>query len=304
MILFEQTRSLIRTTALAAGLFAGVGGTASAAVVLSNNPTGDLFTNPTSTNTGQAVGASGWYYNNVRVDGTVGISDAYPRAGNGSVRFSTKPVAAPGTTNAKADIEFLPNATQTGTGNFVPTGSLGRFRDLTSMSYDWYRNSSSTNSGVQHPALRVLLAVPLPGGGFSTGGLVFERAYNVSGNAPTNTWVSDTVSGTSKVWKFGLSPIPSDPLGLGPYNTTLADWQGYLPQDTQIIGISAGVGSGWGFFEGAVDNIAWTISGQTASFNFEIRGNPPVPVPLPAVVWILIVGIILLAGFAHRWRTN
>lgn len=43
------------------------------------------------------------------------------------------------------------------------------------MSYDWYRDSASTNNAIQHPALRVLLAVTTLSG-VSTGGLVFERA--------------------------------------------------------------------------------------------------------------------------------
>lgn len=301
-MIFQRTSGLIGAAACAAVLLAGAGGAAGATVVVSNNPAGDLFTNAGGSNTGLAVGTSGWYYNNVRVDGTVGIAGDYPRSGNGSVRFSTQPVAAPGTTNSKADIEFLPNAMPTLTGNFFPTASLGLFKDFVSMSYEWFRDSSSTNSAVQHPALRVLLAVP---GllGFTPGGLVFERAYNGGGAAPTDTWVSDTVTGNTNVWNFGLGlGFAADPLGKGAYGTTLADWQSFLPEGTQVIGISAGVGSGWGFFEGAVDNIAWTIGNQTVSYNFELAGRPPAPIPLPAAGWLLIGGMGILAGLARRRR--
>lgn len=302
MTRMERTCGFAATISLTAMLVVAAPEASFAAVVNANNPLGDLFTNPTGTNTGQAVGTSGWYYNNVRVDGEVGISGDYPRSGDGSVRFATKPVAAPGTTNSKADIEFLPNAVANLAGNFFSTGTLGAFRDLVSMTYDWYRDAVSTNSAIQHPALRVLLAVPTTMG-FTTGGLVFERAYNGGGPVPTDTWVTDTVTGTTNVWNFGLpGGFAWDPIGKGAYNTTLADWQVFLPAETQIIGFSAGVGSGWGFFEGAVDNIGWTIGTTTVTYNFEVAGGGPAPIPLPAAGWLLIGGLGALAGLARRRR--
>lgn len=115
--------------------------------------------------------------------------------------------------------------------------------------------------------------------------------------------MTDTITGTTNLWNFGLpGGFASDPLGKGAYKTTLADWQGFHPANTLIIGFSAGVGSGWGGFEGAVDNIGWTIGSTTASYNFELPASGPAPIPLPAAGWLLIGGIGLLAGVARRRR--
>ena len=61
---------------------------------------GDMFTNAGGTNTGQAVGTSGWYYNNVRNNGNVGINSTYARSGNGSVYMET--TQGPGGASSKA----------------------------------------------------------------------------------------------------------------------------------------------------------------------------------------------------------
>jgi hypothetical protein len=63
---------------------------AATTIVYSNNPApGDQFTNSGPLNQGQAVGTSGWYYNNVRNNGAVGIRTNYPFNGNGSVYMRT-----------------------------------------------------------------------------------------------------------------------------------------------------------------------------------------------------------------------
>lgn len=62
--------------------------------VYANNSTpGDDFTNASGTSTtpstsGAQLGASGWYYNNVRNNGHVGIRTDIPRSGNGSAWFN------------------------------------------------------------------------------------------------------------------------------------------------------------------------------------------------------------------------
>ncbi len=49
------------------GLALMVAGSASAQIVFSNNAApGDSFTNASGSNQGQAVGSTGWYYNNTR----------------------------------------------------------------------------------------------------------------------------------------------------------------------------------------------------------------------------------------------
>ncbi|MCI1190539.1 PEP-CTERM sorting domain-containing protein [Calidifontimicrobium sp. SYSU G02091] len=269
---------------------------AGAMVVNANAPApGDAFTNAGPVNQGQAIGTSGWYYNNVRNGGTVGINTALPRSGNGSARFASLDGAD------KADIEFLPNGLNLG-GNFVSAGVLGSFSQLGSMSYEWYRSDSSTTDAHLHPVLRVLLDAD---GDLTTtgdrGGLVFERVYiEASGwTASTNTWVSETITDSTYLWNFGL--------GLGfaaninstdyAYDATLAQWKAYLP-NAVIIGFSSGVGSGWNdTFTGAVDNIAWNIAGQGVTYNFEVAAAA---VPQPGSLALLAAAMLGWIGARRR----
>jgi hypothetical protein len=284
----RSVRGLVSTAALLAC-------TAAQAVLVNPNAmAGDAFTNPGGSNQGQAVGTSGWYYNNVRNGGTVGIDGSNPRSGNGSVAFS-------GGNNAKADIEYLPNAVNL-FGNFVSGGSLGQLSQLMSMSYDWYRDSSSTAAAHLHPALRVLIDAD---GNLATtgdrGGLVFERIYN-SLTVTNDVWTTDTVTASSNVWNFGLGLGTGFNINATPYayDATLAEWQAYLP-NAVIIGFSVGIGSGWAPFEGAVDNISWTIGTQPAvSFNFELASTSQVPEP--GTLAAAALGLLALAARRRRAR--
>ena len=263
--------------------------------VYSNNPVpGDLFSNSDPSNQWHAVGTSGWYYNNVRYGGEVGIRTNYPFNGNGSVYMRTP------SKDAKADIEFLVNAKSIG-GNFVSTGVIARLSQLQSVSYSWYRDSASSVAKHLHPVLRILLDADgdlnTPG---DRGGLVWESVYQLGPDytAPTNTWVTQTVDDNSWMWNYGLgigfaANINSTPYA---YDATLAEWKTYFP-NAVIIGFNMGLGSGWtGDFVGAVDNISWTINGITTTTNFEV-------VPEPTTMALFGLGLLGAAGGLLRRRS-
>ncbi|RMF10939.1 MAG: hypothetical protein D6763_04555 [Alphaproteobacteria bacterium] len=247
---------------------------ANATVVLSNNAApGDSVTNPGGPDVTVPIGASDWYYSSVRQTAEIGITNTNPRSGNGSVEFSS----TSGT--GKADITYL------------PAENLGAFSALDGMSFDWYRSGVSTNPAIQMPALRVLLDAD---GDLGTtgdrGGLVYEAAYN-GGVVPTDEWVTANVTGSTNLWNFGLGL----PFADGGYGVTLSDWQSML-SDAIIIGFNAGVGSGWnGSFVGFVDNIGWTIAGETSVTNFEVQAS----VPAPGAVW-LFLGVLGGIGAVRR----
>jgi hypothetical protein len=274
-----------------------------AVTVFANGPGGDAFANATGTNLGQAVGASGWHYNNVRNSGVAGINGTYARNGNGSAHLETQ--IGPGGNSSKADIELLAAGTSV-LGNFYAASSLGRLGDLTSLGYEWYRDSVSTNSALQHPVIRVLIDAD---GDLSTtndrGGLVFEQAYNGS-VVPTDTWVSEDVFAYNggqgaNVWNFGLG------LGFafGGYGNSLSKWangqvSSAVNADSAVIGISLGVGSGWGPFKGAVDTVTYGFgTAAPTTTNFEIA---VVPIPEPGAVLLGLLGLSGLTAARRRLR--
>jgi hypothetical protein len=144
---------------------------------------GDSFTNGGPINQGQSFGNPNWVYNNTRGGGSVGIRNNYPRSGNGSVYFNS-----PGS-SGKADIEYFADPVPVG-GNFVPnpydpSSILGSLAALSHLSYEWYRDGSSTAPDFLHPVLRLGILRVNQDNTFALGYLVFERVYNGFGAAPT-----------------------------------------------------------------------------------------------------------------------
>jgi len=268
--------------------------------VYSQNPApGDLFTNTGSTNQGQNFGNANWVYNNTRGGGSVGIRNNYPRSGNGSVYFNST------SSSGKADIEYFFDPQNSG-GNFVPNplnpnSILGTLNQLTHLSYEWYRDSSSTTTAYLHPVLRLGILRVNQDNTFALGYLIFERVYNgFSGAAPTNSWQSDDIVSNN----YGLWATAS--LGFGDPNVnfsqvfkTLSGWvsaANAANATLYVISVNAGIGSGWnGTFTGAVDNITFGFSGNYKTYNFEV-------VPEPASMVALGSGLIGLLGLRRRKR--
>lgn len=292
-------KSSILALLLASAFIFATSASSYASVVLANDPApGDLYSNSTVSNQGQAVGASGWYYNNVRNSGEVGINSTYQRSGNGAVEMNS--LVGPGGNSSKADIEYLSGGTLV-SGNYYATTSMGLFSDFVSMQYDWLRNAGGAAGAHLAPVLRILLDKD---GNLATtndrGGLVFENVYNAGGAVATGAWTTTQIGSGTYLWNFGLG------LGTGyninstgyAYDATLTEWQRFL-SDAVIIGFSSGVGSGWGTFEGAVDNIGWTIGSLTSAYNFEVD-NGPVATPEPASMLLMGIGAASMAFMRKR----
>ncbi len=245
-------------------------------VYANNSFPGDSFTNAGTSNASQAVGATGWLYNNVRNNGVAGINTNLPRSGNGSAWLKS---SQGGALSSKADIEYISN-------NGATITSMGTLGSLNALSYDWYRKSGGSAAAHLHPVLRMYVDAD---GNLATsndrGYLVFERAYNPSTSpVPTNAWQSDDVfnwngaGASANVWwvQFGVGIDNT-------YNRTIQNWvagantAGFaqLSGNSAIYGLSSGVGSGWDTMESAVDNLTIGFTGGAAmTYNFEVVPEP------------------------------
>jgi hypothetical protein len=181
------------------------------------------------------------------------------------------------------------------------------FGDLTSLSYDWYRSSSSTTTQWLTPALRIIYdADGNLADSSDTGYMIFEPVYNVgNGHAATDTWVHEDVLGAN-FWQRQLSPGVTTFDGPNQIFQTLAGWmtpgqQGngdLLSASSRVIGINFGVGSGWSdTFDGAVDHVSIGVGGVTTTYNFETAAVAAVPEPSTYALLALGLGMI---GFAAR----
>lgn len=134
------------------------------------------------------------------------------------------------------------------------------------------------------------------------GGLVFERAYN-SLTTTVDAWLFEMITDSTYLWNFGTLLGSGANINASPYayDATLAEWKSFFP-NAAIIGFSSGIGSGWGAFSGAVDNIGFTINGVTTSANFETQAAAAVPEP--ASLALLTVGLFGICAVRRRSRSR
>jgi hypothetical protein len=73
-----------------------------------------------------------------------------------------------------------------------------------------------------------------------------------------------------------------------------------LSASSLVLGISSGVGSGWGPFQGAVDNFTIGFGEGSDTYNFEVEqaNGAEVPEPASLALW----GLVSAAGAAWGYR--
>ncbi len=267
-----------RTATWVALLVLGLGAAIQAGTVdvYSNNPGpfGDAVTSVGPT------GTANWSYDYVGPGATVGINSNIPDAhgGNGSLWMN-------GVDNGLQQYE--------GDTTYAPPTPLGLLSNLNTLSYEWFRSSTSTVAAWLAPAFALHVT-----NGATSGYLIYEAAYNgYPSSVPTNTWTTSNITANSQLWSTGglsaVAPLPPS------YTHSLSAWQGAL-SGFSIDSFTPFYGSGWtGDFTGAVDYIQIGFNGQDATtYDFEVR-----PVPEPAsVVSMMIAGGLGLAGAAYRRR--
>lgn len=227
-----------------------------------------------------------WYQDNVGAGTTVGITTDYARSGNGSAYFNQAQAQT-----GKADLQYY-FGNQTG---LAPIA----LSSLTSYSYDYLRDSSSTTTSYLTPVLRLNM---LRDGVFA-GTLIWEAAYNLgTGPAATNTWL--TGSGdltTGNFWTNNALLGPTDATAGG--TKTLAQWiADNSGHSLSVYGIQVGFGSGWdGTFRGAADNVNVAFGQTVYNANFEVA---TAGVPEPATWAMMIMGFGMIGGAMRRRSTK
>ncbi|MFH5831223.1 hypothetical protein ACG2F4_06010 [Halalkalibaculum sp. DA3122] len=202
----------------------------------------------------------GWQELNVRGDGESIISDAVADQHGGMASLQ----------QSFSDSE--------GKTDFRLVQAFGPVENLNALSFDWYRDGSSTAPDHLTPAIGIFV----DDGNGNSWLLKWEGVYNgyptTGPPAPTDQWITENLL-NGNFWRIpqyvngewvGFSGCneAGDPYGCFQFDRSLTDeWlDGY-----SVEGIEAGIGSGWnGSFKGHVDYI--TINDTI--FDFEIAVNP------------------------------
>jgi hypothetical protein len=252
-----------------------------------NTPTATTTTDSTGTRTTTTADSTAtpsigtWFQANVRPGGTVGITTDYAFDGNGSAYFASNGAGA------KGDLEYL----------FASPVALS---SLTSISYDYYRDSASTTMATLAPVIRLDI---LKDGAYA-GSLVFENYYQHGGNAVVDSWTNVSTTLTSGIiWATNSALGPKNAAADGG-EKTLAQWIADNSGSTLTVsGMSIGIGSGWtGTFEGAVDNVNVAFAGgPNVTSNFEVASGA---VPEPASWAMMLGGLGLIGGMMRRRRPS
>lgn len=291
---------MLRTTlALLAAGFVAIG-SARADIVLSsslqdvNGPYGSVVATTTTDSSGKRTTVTGlpnstsrasgtaavgsWFQENVGVGSVVGITSDYQRSGNGSAYFSTTG------NNSKGDLQYY-------------FGSSTPLSSLTSLSYEFYRDGTSTTGANFSPVVRFDIA---KNGAFA-GSLVLEDFYQAQTAPPIDTWTTLSATLTSGIfWATNAALGPTFAAANGGQKTLQAWIDANAGSTLSVYGMTIGAGSGWnGLFAGAVDNVNVAFAnGPTLASNFEVAAATAVPEP--ASILLTLGGIGALSLFRRR----
>lgn len=205
----------------------------------------------------------GWAESDQRVNGASVISADQPDATGGAASLKQTSTSSSDKTNYQKLADF------------------GPVSELSALSFDWYRDSSSTAASHFTPAFGLYVSDST---GQNSWLLKWEGVYNqypaASGAVPTDQWVQENILNgnfwripqvQNGVWVgFAGCSQTGDPYGCQVYDRHLTDeWlDGY-----NVAGVEVGIGSGWtGTYTSFVDNVR---VGDT-TYNFEADQLEPV----------------------------
>lgn len=205
------------------------------------------------------VGTS-WFTGDTRTGGTVDFASGpvTPPLGAGSLMLVT--TDAFGSSQAKAQLF-----------NYDYIGT--RLADIDALSFDAYRDGSSTNSAVQ--TISINIEVDFTGDGSSYTTLVWEPVYNTAQGAISNdSWQSwDAYASGAGIW-WSSRDIP----GVCAFNCFVS-WENIITANpnAQIIGgFGFNIGSGWaGEFVGYADALTIGVEGDSVTYDFEPKPAYP-----------------------------
>jgi PEP-CTERM motif-containing protein len=239
-------------------------------------------------------------YPNAVNSGTIGITGANPRSGNGSLEATTS--------GSLFDWAFFKRTA-------APGSAWGLMSDINCLTFDWYRHNYLLPPGApaslqaetwqeQTPVLRLLVR-DFVDDQEVVSHLVWERWYNTKGVlAPTENdiWHFEDLT-SQQFWRHFDGGNTYTNLGCanGSFSSSALlqtyDFGGWISNcyssNAVIYGVMIGLGSSWpGEYHGNIDNVQLGFAGEdglTVEDNFELPTQTTVPEP--ATMALLATGL-------------
>ena len=217
---------------------------------------------------------------------TTAITNVFPRSGDGSVEITLP------NDSAGVDWEY----------QLATPVKLSTF---TSGAYDYWRDSASTVTGHFVPTYALYIDHACDGAKKTY--LVYEPYYQSNppvATAPTNQWVTESVTPASYVWESGQGlNWSSQPLSNYMAGTATGPAQpSTINGNSCITALVPFAGSGWaGVFHGGFDNVRMSAGGaEVVNANFELYA-PVAPTAVPTLSqWGLGLTALLLGALGLR----